>query len=137
MRPSPFQFAQVTSSSPVTGASAIYTFTMSLSVDTEVNSLIMIHVPEEIQYDSSKNFLCRGLLNLLGKQIRCEAQNPGKVFTVAVWSDLRNQPFISNGTTISFELGHFINPRSFQPSSSFILSTFVTSNSNTRYNYIN
>jgi hypothetical protein len=89
MRPSPFQFAQITSSSPVNGASSLYTFTLSLGVDTEVNSLIMIHVPEEIQYDSSKKFMCRGLLNLLGKQIRCEFLNPGKVLTVTVWSDLQ------------------------------------------------
>jgi len=46
MHPSPFQFASVTSSSPVNGASSLYTITLSLGVDTEVNSLIMVSVPE-------------------------------------------------------------------------------------------
>ena len=48
MHPSPFQFASVTSSSPVNGVSSIYTFTLTLGVDTEVNSLIMVSVPDEI-----------------------------------------------------------------------------------------
>ena len=79
---------EVTSDSNVNGASALYTFTVTFSVDTEVNSLIMVTVPPEIEYDSSRNFTCRGLLGLIGKKIRCEALRPGKVFTVNVWSDI-------------------------------------------------
>jgi hypothetical protein len=88
MHPSSFQFASVTSSSPVNGFSSLYTFTLTLGVDTEVNSLIMINVPDQIRYDNSKNFTCRGLMNLVGKKIKCEALRAGKVYTVGVWGDL-------------------------------------------------
>ena len=72
------------------GVSSLYTFTLTLGVDTEVNSLIMVNVPDEILYDNSKNFTCRGLMNLVGKKIKCEALKPGKVFTIGVWGDLQN-----------------------------------------------
>lgn len=39
-RPQPFLYAMVSSSSPATGVSSLYTFTLTLSVDTDVNSVI-------------------------------------------------------------------------------------------------
>ena len=86
MTPSPFLYSEVTSNSPLVGASAIYTFTLTLSVDTDVNSVIMITLPPEIQVDTSRNLTCFGLLSLAGSNLRCTNKN-NKQLLVYVWGD--------------------------------------------------
>ena len=65
MQPSPFQYAMISSSSLINGFSSILTVTLTLSVDTEVNSAIMVTIPSsEIVSDTTKPFYCKGLLGL-------------------------------------------------------------------------
>jgi hypothetical protein len=44
---------------------------------------------------------------------------------------------VKNGTTVSWEMGPFRNPLTMEPSESFIISTYIAANSNTRYLYYN
>lgn len=83
----------VSSSSPLVGASSVYTFTLTLSVDTDVNSVIMINLPPEIDVDTAKPIACQGLLSLAGSNLRCTNKN-GKQLLVYVWGQGRGVSFI-------------------------------------------
>ena len=71
-------------------------------------------------------------------KLRCERWNP-KTVKVYIWgsSDVGFTQLVKNGTTVSWEMGPFRNPLSMEPSKSFILSTYIAANSNTRYLYYN
>ena len=58
MQPSPFQYAMISKNSSVTGESTIYTFTLTLAVDTFIDSNIEVRVPDDIVYDTSKPIVC-------------------------------------------------------------------------------
>jgi hypothetical protein len=45
-RPAPFSYASVTSGSPQVGIESNYTFILTLSVDTEANSVIQVTMPD-------------------------------------------------------------------------------------------
>eukprot|EP00347_Sterkiella_histriomuscorum_P020194 403338738 len=135
MQPSPFQYAMISKNSSVTGESTIYTFTLTLAVDTFIDSNIEVRVPDDIVYDTSKPLVCQGVLNL-NKSFACLNKN-NKVFVLSIRSDKNNVTFISNGTSVSFNLGYFFNPISLKESNSFQVVTYETSNSNTNYYYIN
>ena len=141
MKPSGFQYAMVTSGSLMNGVSALYTFTLTLGVDTEINSVIEVQVPmnqlidNQIVFDKTKPMNCTGLLNLRGR-IRCSNKND-EIFLIEVFGSEKNVSFISNGTSVSFQLGYFKNPLSLRESQSFIVSTFITSDTSTNYYYYN
>lgn len=137
MVPQPFEFAVVSSSSPVNGQSALYTFTLTFSVDTPIGSYIQVTLPSEVTLDSSKPLVCQGVLNL-NKTFGggCVLKND-RVFVFAIGSDKYNVTQIGNGTSVSFQLGYFFNPVSSEQSGPFQVQTFETSSSNTQYYYIN
>ena len=101
MNPSPFQYAIVSSGSGLNSASSFYTFTLTLSVDTDANSVIMINLPPEIVFDSFQPLTCKGLLNLATTKLRCTNKN-SRQFLVYVWGDQLGTAMIANGTTVSF-----------------------------------
>ena len=116
---------------------ANYTFTLTFSVDTRIDSNIQIILPEEVRLDTSKTLVCRGILNLnrtFGGG--CIVKND-KVFVLRIRSDKNNVSTIANGTSVSFQLGPFFNPLSLRQSSPFQVETYEPSNSNTQYFYIN
>ena len=45
-RPAPFSYASVTSSSALVGTETNYTFILTISVDTEANSVIQVTIPD-------------------------------------------------------------------------------------------
>lgn len=50
---------------------------------------------------------------------------------------MQNVTYLANGTSASFVLGYFFNPISLRESKSFNVETYITSDSNTNYYYIN
>ena len=116
----------------------MFIFTLTLSVDTPTGALIQVNPPPEIGYDSSREFGCGGLLNMNATLFCRNIRN--QAFFVRVWPDestMKNTAIISNGTSISFQLGPFINPLSLVQSGSFGLTSYTTSNSGLVYYYIN
>jgi hypothetical protein len=72
MQTAPFLYSLVTSDSPEVSASALYTFTLTLSVDTDINTVLQITAPPEIKFDASRGSLvCRGLLSLSSSRLKC------------------------------------------------------------------
>lgn len=134
MIPAPFYYSLVSSPSPQNGAIVNYTISLTLSIDTAVNSVISVTPPPQITME--KGFACRGLQALSSTKLRCENIN-NRSALIYVWTDTARQSYIQNGTSISFELGPFKNPMSLEMSESFEVSTFITSSSNTQYYYIN
>jgi hypothetical protein len=53
VEPSDFAFSFVSSSSPVNGASSTYSVSLTLSVDTPINSIARVTLPEELKFDTS------------------------------------------------------------------------------------
>lgn len=141
---SPFLYASVTPSvSPpqVGHTNATYVFTLTPSIDLEVNTFILIELPPEILFSGS-NLTCRGLLSLSSTRLKCERRNE-RVFVVNVWGTtatnlINNGGVLQNGTSVSFEvLNAFRGPLSLEPSASFRIATYEASDSNTRYYYYN
>lgn len=64
MLPSDFAFAFVTSDSNVNGRSSLYQISLTLSVDSPPNTIARLHLPNEIKFDESKQFTCKGTQNL-------------------------------------------------------------------------
>lgn len=62
--PNPFAYAGVFSSSPFNGDSSIFTFTLTLSIDTPIGAYFLIYPPDDILFDYDKPFYCKALLNL-------------------------------------------------------------------------
>lgn len=79
---SPFSYISVTPSSGKVGTFNNYTFTLTLSVDTEANSVIQVSVPSQIGI--SENLSCKGLLSLSSQNLRCERWNE-KTIKVYIW----------------------------------------------------
>ncbi len=62
VRASDFAFSFVQSSSPVNGASSMYHFSITLSVDTPKGAILLINLPDDIFFDSSRPFQCNGTM---------------------------------------------------------------------------
>ena len=60
VEPSDFAFCFVSSSSPVNGASSTYSVSLTLSVDTPINSIARVTLPNELKFDTSSKFFCKG-----------------------------------------------------------------------------
>ena len=137
MTPAPFAFAGVASSSPINGQSSYYTFTLTLSVDTDIGAMIQITPPDDVIFDNSNPFLCMGVMNT-NYTLNCKNRN-SKTFFIRMDSNDHslNTYNMTNGTTLIIMLGPFINPLSFMPSGSFQVTTFETSSNGIVYYYIN
>jgi hypothetical protein len=86
-------------------------------------------IPLAFTIDNSGNLFVGGQFNMVND----DTINLYNLNRHAVWNPQTNRwirfPVVQNGTTISFSIGYLLNPLSLQPSSSFQVSTFMTSNS--------
>jgi hypothetical protein len=136
VNPTSFAFAFVSSSSDTNGESSIYTFSITLNIDTPTGTTLQVVLPPELQFDSSMPFLCNGTLEMVG-DIPCFYRN-GRSINIVLMRESHSLLMFKNGTTLGFTLGYIFNSFSLAPTGSFGLSTFTLSgNQGTEYIYIN
>ena len=139
VRPSPFAFAFVQSGSQINGVSSIYTFSLTIGVDTPASTPITVYLPEELEFDESKDFVCKGILELT-EEIACTGY-PNKAIQFRLSRNSETDPeedigVYRNGTTIQFEIGHIKNHLSLKPTGSFKVKSSIRRASTVyEYNY--
>jgi hypothetical protein len=130
VRPSPFAFAYVQSSSPINGVSAIYTVSLTIAVDTPASTPININLPEQLEFDETLPFVCRGTLELI-ESLPCigEYRNVIEIRLTRENSiNAERQGIYSNGTTVQFEVGHLKNHLSLAPTDTFKVKSYARVN---------
>ena len=124
MDPAPFSYAYVQSSSSFNGDSSLFTFTVTISVDSPIGTIMNIIPPTDLVFDDSKEFFCNMTQNM--KIFSCNKMEDGltEYIQMILYGDSNDQQNITNGTTISFEIGNIFNPESLKESNSFNITTF-------------
>jgi hypothetical protein len=115
-----FIAAGISSFSNVVGAKGTYTITLTSAIDLVNGDTVQVKFPPEISLPTKLS--CSVGINV--KKISCISVDSKTIrFTVSTWA---SNPLAAN-STLSFTLDNVQNPTSTQPSSTFTISTTISS----------
>jgi len=102
-------------------------FSITLGVDTPAGTILNLVKPDDLVWDESKPFECRGAMNIQGG-LMCYKRNGISLNIVMMPVASNRVNTFVNGTTIQISIGYIFNPISLARSGSWQIRTYNPSN---------